>query len=100
MKSIGVYAVTFADPKDNRLIKMQFSDSPAEIAECDSVIDYSLFDAASHAFLDGGQMDYDSTGTSYADIDQALDDIVEFIFDDVTPVSAGPVEIDPNDLED
>lgn len=85
MKSIGIYAVTFADPKDNRLIKMQFSDSPAEIAECDSVIDYSLFDAASHDFLDGGQMDYDSTVMPYANIDQALNDIVAFIFDDMPP---------------
>ena len=61
-------------------IYLQFSDEPADCEDCDSCIDYSLFDE-NRNLIDGGLMEYDSKDRNYESITDAIDDIVDFACD-------------------
>lgn len=81
------------------LVKFWISDNPAMTDGCDSCIGWSLFDAR-HAYLDGGEMDYDSQSKDYMPLEKCVPDLIDFIWDGKAPESFGPSGVDPDDLED
>lgn len=62
-------------------IHLQYSDEPAIDEDCDSCIDYTLFDEHRKE-IDGGSMEYNSLKNNYGDIENAIDDVIDFAYDE------------------
>lgn len=94
-----VYLVEFSNRKP-ALLKTWFSDNPAASEGCDACIGYSVHDPGSHQFQDGGELDYNEAEKGYTDISQAVDDVIDFAFDGLSPIAVTESAIDPESLED
>lgn len=86
--------------QDPVLLKLWFSDNEPESDGCDACIGYQIFDLSTHGCLDGGEFDYDSASVDYDTPDDAVDDVVGFVFDSLTTGCKPRTDLDPDDFVD
>lgn len=94
----NVYAVGLPDGT-SRILKYWFSGNSAMAECCNACIGYTIYDADTLAEMDGGEMDYDAGKKNYENLNDVLDDIVDFAFDGETPLVVTASGIDPDTLE-
>lgn len=93
-----VYSVTLPGGR-TEYIKIWASDNEPAMMGCDACIGYATFDPDTLAMLDGGEMDYASSLACYADLSDAVADVLDFAYDG-KDVSYAPADVDPELLED
>lgn len=67
--------------KCGNYIHLQFSDAETEEFDCDSCIDYTIYDQ-NKTEIDGGLMEYNSLQKGYDTIEKAIDDVIDFAYDE------------------
>lgn len=94
-----LYEIVFAGAA-MQYLKFWISDNPAVTEGCDACISYAVFDSVTRKEIDGGEMDYDSEAKAYQNLEDALDDLIDFIWDGKKPVSCAVSSFDADLLED